>query len=203
MKIALGTLPEPDLDIAARQAESIFADRFASKPAKPPLVPATHTWELDLKRVPARGKVFGFALPPGSLAFLFTQHHPDEFRLRLESSSQGGIAPLLERTWKGTHEHSAAVMSVGLEVEGDLDLHRVEDWMGELLTDKGADLFRYKGILAIAGRPARLVLQGVHMLLDNVNGALWGIEPRRSRMVFIGRDLDRKALSEGFRACRK
>jgi G3E family GTPase len=47
----------------------------------------------------------------------------------------------------------------------------------------------------------RFVFQGVHMLMDGRPDRPWGAEPRRNTLVFIGRNLDRKELNEGFRAC--
>jgi hypothetical protein len=44
--------------------------------------------------------------------------------------------------------------------------------------------------------------QGVHMLFGATVGEAWAEgEVRESRFVFIGRDLDRKALTDGFNAC--
>ena len=69
------------------------------------------------------------------------------------------------------------------------------------------DLFRFKGVLNVSGSDARHVFQGVHMLMtiggsDGAVGRPWKEgEERGSRLVFIGRNLDREALVEGFRAC--
>ncbi|MFC3585174.1 GTP-binding protein [Streptantibioticus rubrisoli] len=74
--------------------------------------------------------------------------------------------------------------------------------MGNLLRTKGADIFRSKGILAIAGEPKQYVFQGVHMLLDGEFGRDWHDgEPRGNRLVFIGRHLDRTTLERDFTAC--
>lgn len=66
---------------------------------------------------------------------------------------------------------------------------------------KGTDIFRMKGIVAIAGAANRFVFQGVHMLFDGQPDRPWGTTPRSSQLVFIGRHLDRQALHEGFQAC--
>jgi G3E family GTPase len=59
-----------------------------------------------------------------------------------------------------------------------------------------------KGIFNIAGENRRVVLQGVHMLMDSSADRLWKAdEPRRSEIVFIGRELDRQAITDGLRAC--
>ncbi|MCY1430112.1 putative GTP-binding protein YjiA [compost metagenome] len=58
-----------------------------------------------------------------------------------------------------------------------------------------------KGVLAVADQDQRYVLQGVHSLVEFRASTSWGNEPRSSKIVFIGRDLDRAALNQGFAAC--
>ncbi|MER5663456.1 CobW family GTP-binding protein [Streptomyces mirabilis] len=100
------------------------------------------------------------------------------------------------------HQHDSTVTSVGIELDGELDENRLNAWLGRLLRTKGVDLFRSKGILAIAGAPKQYVFQGVHMLLDGTFGRDWREgEARRNRLVFIGRDLDRETLERDFAGC--
>jgi G3E family GTPase len=100
------------------------------------------------------------------------------------------------------HRHDQRVTSVGVEMAGEVDLDRLNRWLPRLLQERGVDIFRSKGILAIAGWEQRYVFQGVHMLLDGRADRPWKPgEPRVSKAVFIGRDLDRAELEAGFRAC--
>ena len=100
------------------------------------------------------------------------------------------------------HQHDQTVTSVGIEVEGDLDIGRVNDWIGRLLREQGTDIFRSKGILSIKDMDERYVFQGVHMLLDGGADREWRDgEHRVNRLVFIGRNLDRAALERDFRSC--
>jgi G3E family GTPase len=99
------------------------------------------------------------------------------------------------------HQHDLSVTSVGIEVPGELDIQKLNDWLGELLSTKGVDIFRSKGVLAPAGWAKEYVFQGVHMLFDGAEGRDWGERPRVNRMVFIGRNLDREELESSFRAC--
>ncbi len=100
------------------------------------------------------------------------------------------------------HQHDQTVSSVGIEVPGDLDINRVDQWIGGLLREQGTDIFRSKGILSISGWRDRYVFQGVHMLLDGGTDRPWADdEARTNRLVFIGRNLDRDALERGFRSC--
>jgi G3E family GTPase len=58
-----------------------------------------------------------------------------------------------------------------------------------------------KGVLSIAGEDQRFVFQGVHMLFDGRPDRPWGEQARSNTMIFIGRNLDRAELEEGFRSC--
>jgi G3E family GTPase len=99
------------------------------------------------------------------------------------------------------HHHAEDVTSVGIRAAGDLDEKKLSDWLGTLLRTKGQDIFRMKGILAIKGRSMRFVFQGVHMLMDGRPDREWGNDKRENTLIFIGRNLDRAELNEGFRSC--
>jgi len=101
------------------------------------------------------------------------------------------------------HHHDSAITSVGFDVAGELDPGRLDAWMDRLMQEWAVDIFRMKGILAIAGEEQRHVFQGVHMLVDIQPGKHWAPgEARRSRLVFIGRNLDRQQLETSFADCR-
>jgi G3E family GTPase len=99
------------------------------------------------------------------------------------------------------HHHDEDVTSVGIRTPGDLDEKKLSQWLGTLLRTKGQDIFRMKGVLSVKGRDQRIVFQGVHMLMDGGPGKPWGTEPRQNALIFIGRNLDRRELNEGFRDC--
>jgi len=52
----------------------------------------------------------------------------------------------------GEHEHDASVTSVGIVSGGPVDLDRLNAWLGPLVEQRGADIYRMKGVLAIDGR---------------------------------------------------
>jgi G3E family GTPase len=100
------------------------------------------------------------------------------------------------------HDHDDEVGSLSFSADRPVDAERFQKWMGELLQSKGQNIFRCKGILNVAGAPRRRVLQGVHMLMDSDWGNPWKPDEKRaSKLVFIGRDLDREALRQGFESC--
>lgn len=100
------------------------------------------------------------------------------------------------------HVHDQSVVSVSLQTERALDPARFDLWFRSLLRFQSADLLRYKGILAFKGSDRRTVVQGVHMLTDSNNLSTWPPgQPRASRFVVIGRNLDTNALRSGFAEC--
>ena len=51
-------------------------------------------------------------------------------------------------------------------VEVDFDL--LQDWVHTLLQTRGPQIFRMKGVLAVAEQPTKLVFQAVHMVVRAV-----------------------------------
>lgn len=99
------------------------------------------------------------------------------------------------------HSHADDVDSVALRVDGEMNGPLLYRWIGDLLAIGGRDIFRMKGIVAVAGAERRCVLQSVHAVVDAAEGTAWGDEPRRSTVVLIGRGLDRPSLEAGLRGC--
>ena len=104
------------------------------------------------------------------------------------------------------HEHDERVTSTSSKFEGALNVNKLERWIGDIMQNKGEDLFRYKGVLAVEGMDQKFVFQGVHMLFGggfSSEVAPWKEgEARECRFVFIGRDLDHEALQMGLMECR-
>lgn len=61
---------------------------------------------------------------------------------------------------KGKHQHDVQVGSVGFAFEGELDMEKLNQWMGGLLRSRGPDIYRMKGVLAVSGMENRFVFQG-------------------------------------------
>jgi len=100
------------------------------------------------------------------------------------------------------HEHNEDVRSMSFELTSPLDPDRFNAWIGALLQERGADLLRTKGILDFAGEDRRFAFQAVHMIADGDFIGPWREgEKRSSRIVFIGRNLNRPQLRRGFESC--
>ncbi len=143
---------------------------------------------------------FGVRVEEAGAYALFTEHHPDEFGAVLDGPD-GPLSPIVQHEYKPDHEHDEEVTSVGITTPGDLHPERFNRWLGELLQNKGLDIFRMKGVLSIAGEERRFVFQGVHMLFDGRPDRPWEREERGNALIFIGRNLDRAELERGFKAC--
>jgi len=132
---------------------------------------------------------------------VFTQHGPEEFDMCIEYNGLV-ISPIENHAYAHSHTHDDEVSSVGIETEKRVDLKKFQIWINYMLQSKGTDIFRSKGILNIYGSDTRLVFQAVHMLLDASEDRKWrSSEKRRNQLVFIGRNLNRLEITEGFEAC--
>ena len=83
-----------------------------------------------------------------------------------------------------------------------LDRSRFMPWLQRLVTERGADLLRAKGIVAFEGQDRRFVFQAVHMTVDSGLDRPWAAdEARETRLVFIGRGLDADELRDELGHC--
>ena len=100
------------------------------------------------------------------------------------------------------HYHDEDMQSVSISIDGDVDPARFMPWINDIVQREGPNILRSKGILAFKDEPKRFVFQGVHMILDGDVQRPWRQdEPRKSRIVFIGRNLKEEELRQGFLAC--
>ncbi|MGF6258230.1 GTP-binding protein [Ensifer sp. PDNC004] len=97
--------------------------------------------------------------------------------------------------------HDVTVQSISLR-GGEMNPDRFFPWIQKITQTDGPNILRLKGIIAFAGDAERYVVQGVHMIIEGDHQRAWKEgEKRESRLVFIGRDLDREKLERTFKAC--
>jgi G3E family GTPase len=100
------------------------------------------------------------------------------------------------------HYHDEEMQSISLKSDKPLDADKFFPWVQDLVQKEGPSILRSKGILSFKGDDERFVFQGVHMILDGDHQRPWNKdEKRESRIVFIGRDLPGKKITEGFESC--
>ncbi len=98
--------------------------------------------------------------------------------------------------------HSVGISSVSLSFPRPFERSRFMPWLQRLVTERGADLLRAKGIVAFDRSDRRFVFQAVHMTVDSGQDRKWAdSETRESRLVFIGRGLDSDELHHELMHC--
>lgn len=98
--------------------------------------------------------------------------------------------------------HGSDVTSVALRFAQPFERSRFMPWLQRLVAERGADLLRAKGIVALEGEERRFVFQSVHMTVDSGPDRGWQAgEARETRLVFIGHGLDEAELREELAHC--
>jgi len=118
-------------------------------------------------------------------------HHHDHNHDHHHHDHDHGVSPI----------HDVTVQSISLR-GGEMNPERFFPWIQKITQTDGPNILRLKGIIAFAGDEERYVVQGVHMIVEGDHQRAWKDgEKRESRLVFIGRDLDREKIERTFKAC--
>jgi hypothetical protein len=202
MKVVFVEARAEDLAAPDRAAERVFhmfSRSIDSLDAGSTLAPELRARELLIDE--PGGSRFSLKAPASGSYWLFTQHLPSEFDLRLVSAAGLGLHPKAEKRFAAGHRHDSRVASLSVESPRPVDPQRFETWIASVLKEQGTRLYRLKGFVNLRDRADRVVIQGVHMSLDASSLGPWGDQPRRTQLVFIGRDLDDRSLRAGFDSC--
>ena len=76
----------------------------------------------------------------------------------MRNPTGGNYVPSTQQYFDAGRSHDDTVGSVALEIEGDLDSDRLNNWLSVLLQTEGPNIFRMKGILSIKDSDERMVL---------------------------------------------
>ena len=96
--------------------------------------------------------------------------------------------------------HDAHVGSFCLTFEEPLEWDAFHRWLSAVRANWADRLLRVKGVLNVAGEPQPLVIHGVHNTFHPPTTlAAWPDDDRRSRIVFITRDLSREMVEASWR----
>ena len=192
----LKSLDEKDLAASINATVLTFSDWEKVTQPGETIAAGAHLHRLKLKDEHGRFKV---QVPATGKYLLFTAH---DVPTHLYAAGDQFQKYVWDKTFRHEHSHDEEVSSVGISLPGDLDGKKLNDWISKLLAEKGGDIFRMKGVLCVKGTNKRLVFQGVHMLFDAKFDREWKADENRTNtLVFIGKNLDRAALTEGFKAC--
>jgi len=99
------------------------------------------------------------------------------------------------------HEHESDITSVSIACSGTIDPDKFNHWLRMLLIMEGMDVFRAKGILNANNSDKRYIFQSVYMLFEGRFEDPWNNRSKENKMVFIGRNLNKKRLEKGIQSC--
>ena len=118
-------------------------------------------------------------------------HHHHDHDHGHDHHHHGAVSPI----------HDVTVQSVSLR-GGEMIADRFFPWIQKITQTEGPNILRLKGIIAFKDDPERYVVQGVHMIIEGDHQRAWKDgEKHETRLVFIGRELDREKLEASFKAC--
>jgi G3E family GTPase len=184
---------------AAEQVFQAFSGSIEEARADAALAPELRARELEIKN---QGESrYTLQVSEAGSYWLFTQHLPAEFDLQVLTAAGAPLNPRVERDFAPGHTHDSRVASFSIEDVRPVNPKRFESWIASVQKEQGTRLYRLKGFVNFEDRDDRIVLQGVHMSLDASSLGPWGDRPRRTQLVFIGRDLDTDSLRSGFETC--
>jgi len=100
------------------------------------------------------------------------------------------------------NRHDERIRAFCITRDRPISWNALSGWLDALASMRGDDLLRLKAIVAIADRPDQpVVLHGVqHLFHPPVLLPRWPSEDRRTRMVFITRNLPQATIEETFAA---
>jgi G3E family GTPase len=202
MKISFCRASRADKGDPVKAAERAFpwfsGDPLRARPgARFETSDEVHLLELDQ----TGEKRFVLSAPERGKYWLMTEHTPDEFGLEVRDATGAVCVPRVTRVFDAGHSHDDAVASFSIETDAPLDFNRFQDWLSRELQANGANIYRMKGFLNLQGIDERIVIQGVHMLIDNASLGRWGPRPKRTQLVFIGKNLDQSRMRQDFEMC--
>ncbi len=96
--------------------------------------------------------------------------------------------------------HAGGVHAFSIVLDEPLDWTSFGIWLTMLLQARGQDILRVKGLLDVGG-PGPLLLNGVqHVVHPPLHLEAWPDGDHRSRLVFIGRGIEKRAVEESLAA---
>ena len=108
--------------------------------------------------------------------------------------------------WLGAHEsdhprHDSAIRSFCLTRDAPVPWPAFKAWLESVVSLRGADLLRLKGIVNVAGDDRPVVVHGVqHVFHPPTRLPRWPDQDRRTRLVFITRNLEQAPLAAALEA---
>jgi cobalamin biosynthesis protein CobW len=91
------------------------------------------------------------------------------------------------------HDHDDEIGSTHVVLDRSFDPNQLKQWLERLVQNQ--EIYRVKGFVAVPQKPMRLVMQGVGSRFEHFYDRPWEVaEPRQTRLVFIGKDLNAEEI---------
>jgi G3E family GTPase len=102
------------------------------------------------------------------------------------------------------NRHDASIQAFCLTYDEAFDWNTLATWLDMLAAYRGDNLLRVKGLVNVTGVDRPVVVHGVqHLFHPPATIPAWPDADRRSRIVFITRDLDRAVIEQTLSALRQ
>ena len=99
------------------------------------------------------------------------------------------------------NRHDDRIRAFCMTVDDPIEWDAFAVWLEMLLATRGENVLRIKGVLNVAGEAKPVAIHGVqHVFHPPATLPEWPDAERRSRIVFITRDMGRQAIEDTFRA---
>ena len=202
MSVLLTNSDSESSEVLGKLAETVFVE-FSAKPQAimhgQTLCEYGRHFQLSLEG--REEYEFPIALNDDQTIAIFASDAPAGLNLTLTSKGGEKIKPIASQSFHGDHSHDSKVSSTSAELPGSFDGTKLNAWLDEFLQENGENVYRMKGVVAIAGQDYKFVFQGVHMIFGSQPAGEWGDEEPFNRLVFIGKNLDEDYIQDSLKAC--
>ncbi len=108
--------------------------------------------------------------------------------------SIGAVCELLN------HKHHE-ISTVAVKASHPYAFLSLKEWLEDYIEKNAENLYRAKGVVSLANVDKQVVLQGVQGSFYIDVGEAWGDVLRESKLIFIGKNLNREEIEQGLQKC--
>lgn len=95
------------------------------------------------------------------------------------------------------HKHDSRIGTFSYKMDCDVTMEGANEFLGKILREKGQNIYRMKGFLAVEGQEDKFVFHSVGMLFSCVPHSKWKPDEKRECLfVIIGKHLEQAWLEE-------
>ncbi|MAM56197.1 MAG: GTP-binding protein [Salinicola sp.] len=158
--------------------------------------------EIEAAALTGLGLMGGDGTRPDLARWIDAYAQPPSLAGLAFSTGPAGAGPLLTPAGsdasdptRDPNRHDDRIRAHCFTLEAPIELGRFEAWLELMTALMGENMLRIKGILNLAGRERPTVIHGVqHIFHPPLELDAWPDADRRSRLVFITRDIPRESL---------